>query len=49
MLGGRIEHIEKVQIEDSDFNHNLVIISKIAKTHKIYPRKAGMVTKNPLF
>ncbi|GCD09434.1 16S rRNA (guanine(527)-N(7))-methyltransferase RsmG [Clostridium tagluense] len=48
MLGGHIEHIEKVQIEDSDFNHNLVIIRKIAQTHKKYPRKAGMVTKNPL-
>ena len=48
MLGGKIEHIEKVQIEDSDLNHNLVIISKIAQTHKKYPRKAGMVTKNPL-
>lgn len=49
MLGGRIEHIEKVQIEDSDLNHNLVIISKISKTHRKYPRKAGMVTKEPLF
>ena len=48
MLGGKIEHIEKVQIEDSDLNHNLVIISKITQTHKKYPRKAGMVTKNPL-
>lgn len=48
MLGGRIEHIEKVEIEDSDLNHNLVIISKIAQTHKKYPRKAGMVTKSPL-
>jgi len=49
MLGGRIEHIEKVHIEGSDLNHNLVIISKIALTHKKYPRKAGMVTKDPLF
>lgn len=49
MLGGRIEHIEKVQIEDSDLNHNLVIISKISQTHRKYPRKAGMVTKEPLF
>jgi len=48
MLGGRIEHIEKVEIEDSDLNHNLVIISKISETHKKYPRKAGMVTKSPL-
>jgi len=49
MLGGRIEHIEKVQIEGSDLNHNLVIISKIAVTNKKYPRKAGIVTKDPLF
>jgi len=49
LLGGRIEHIEKVQIEDSDLNHNLVIISKIATTNKKYPRKAGMVAKSPLF
>ena len=48
MLGGRIEHIEKVQIEDSDLNHNLVIISKISETNKKYPRKAGLVTKSPL-
>jgi len=48
MLGGRIEHIEKVQIEDSDLNHNLVIIKKIAETHKKYPRKAGIVAKEPL-
>jgi len=48
MLGGQIEHIEKVQIEGSDLNHNLVIIKKISQTHKKYPRKAGMVTKDPL-
>ncbi|MEK6266065.1 MAG: 16S rRNA (guanine(527)-N(7))-methyltransferase RsmG, partial [Clostridium sp.] len=47
-LGGRIEHIEKVQIEDSDLKHNLIIISKIAGTHRQYPRKAGIVSKNPL-
>lgn len=48
-LGGRIEHIEKVEIEDSDLKHNLVIISKVAGTHKQYPRKAGIVSKDPLF
>ncbi|MCB2361509.1 16S rRNA (guanine(527)-N(7))-methyltransferase RsmG [Clostridium estertheticum] len=48
MLGGQIEHIEKVQIEGSDLNHNLVIIKKISQTHKKYPRKAGMVAKDPL-
>ncbi|MBU3101451.1 MULTISPECIES: 16S rRNA (guanine(527)-N(7))-methyltransferase RsmG [Clostridium] len=49
LLGGQIEHIEKVQIEGSDLNHNLVIIKKISQTHKKYPRKAGIVAKVPLF
>lgn len=49
LLGGKIEHIEKIQIEDSDLNHNLVIISKISSTNRKYPRKAGTVAKNPLF
>ena len=48
LLGGRIEHIEEVEIEGSDLKHNLVIISKVSKTHIKYPRKAGMVTKDPL-
>lgn len=48
MLGGQIEHIEKVHIEDSDLNHNLVIIKKVKQTHRDYPRKAGLVAKNPL-
>lgn len=48
ILGGEVERIEKVTIEGSDLNHNLVVIKKIKETPKKYPRKAGMVTKNPL-
>jgi len=48
-LGGKIEHIEKVQIEDSDLDHNLVIIRKVSATLKKYPRSAGIVKKDPLF
>lgn len=48
LLGGKIERIQPVQIEGSDLNHNLVVIKKIKATAKKYPRKAGMVTKNPL-
>ena len=48
MLGGKIEDIIKVEIENSDLNHNLVIIKKIKETHKAYPRKAGTAVKNPL-
>lgn len=48
ILGGKVERIEEVTIEGSDLNHNLVVIKKIKETPKKYPRKAGMVTKNPL-
>lgn len=48
LLGGKVERIEQVNIEGSDLKHNLVIIKKIKSTPNKYPRKAGMVTKNPL-
>ena len=48
ILGGKLEDIMEVEIEDSDLNHNLVIIKKIKNTPKQYPRKAGMANKKPL-
>lgn len=48
ILGGKIEDIIKVEIEDSNLNHNLVVIKKIKHTNKVYPRKAGVVSKKPL-
>lgn len=48
LLGGKIEDIIEIDIEDSDLNHNLVIIKKIKSTAKQYPRKAGIITKKPL-
>ncbi|QAT41556.1 16S rRNA (guanine(527)-N(7))-methyltransferase RsmG [Clostridium sp. JN-9] len=48
VLGGSLEKIIEVNIEDSDLKHNLVIIEKIKHTPKQYPRKAGMATKKPI-
>ncbi|MCY6958202.1 16S rRNA (guanine(527)-N(7))-methyltransferase RsmG [Clostridium sp. ZC22-4] len=48
ILGGKIEGIIEVDIEGSDLNHNLVIVKKVKNTPRKYPRKAGMITKNPL-
>lgn len=48
ILGGKIEDIIAVDIEGSDLNHNLLVIKKVKDTPNKYPRKAGMVTKNPL-
>lgn len=48
VLGGTIEKIIEVDIEGSDLKHNLLVVKKIKNTAKKYPRKAGMVTKNPI-
>lgn len=47
-LGGNIKEIIEVKIEDTDLEHNLVVISKNSNTSVIYPRKAGTANKNPL-
>jgi len=47
-LGGKIEEIIKVDIEDTDLKHNIVVIKKIKATSNLYPRKAGLINKNPL-
>lgn len=48
VLGGKVMDIIKVQIEDSDLEHNLVIIKKVSNTPKQYPRKPGTAQKKPL-
>jgi 16S rRNA (guanine527-N7)-methyltransferase len=48
ILGGKIEDVIQVSIEDSDLKHNLVIIKKIKSTPKTYPRQAGTASKSPL-
>lgn len=48
ILGGTIEEVIEVDIEGSDLKHNLLVVKKIKDTPKKYPRKAGMVTKDPI-
>lgn len=48
ILGGKIEDIISVDIEDTDLKHNLVVIKKVKETPKAYPRKAGTASKKPL-
>lgn len=47
-LGGVVEKVIEVEVEDTDLNHNLVIVKKIKETPKIYPRKAGTASKKPI-
>jgi len=37
-----------VDIEDTDLKHNIVVIKKVKATSNLYPRKAGLINKNPL-
>ena len=48
ILGGKVEKIEKFSLPNSDNNRTILIIKKLKKTGRQYPRKAGIPTKNPL-
>ena len=48
ILGGDIQGIIEINIEDTDLRHNIVEVKKIKKCSKLYPRKAGSINKNPL-
>ncbi len=47
-LGGELENIIEVNIEESDLKHNIVEIRKVSKCPKTYPRKAGTINKKPI-
>lgn len=48
LLGGKIKSVTKFQLPGTDINRSFVLIKKIETTNKIYPRKAGIPTKEPL-
>ena len=48
ILGGEIEKIEKFTLPNSDNNRTILIIKKVKKIDKQYPRNAGVPTKKPL-
>ena len=48
LLGGKLDHTVKFQLEGSDIERSLVIIKKHEKTAKKYPRKAAMPSREPL-
>lgn len=47
-LGGSIKKIEKFVLPKTEIKRSLVVIEKVRKTEKKYPRKAGVPTKEPL-
>lgn len=47
-LGGIIKEIKEIKLPYSDIVRKIVVIEKIKSTDKIYPRKAGKPSKDPL-
>ena len=47
-LGGKLQDVIKVDIEDTELKHNIVVVNKVKECPMSFPRKAGMVTKKPL-
>lgn len=48
ILGGKIEQIDTITLENTDIERKIVVIKKIKETPKKYPRKAGTPTKEPI-
>lgn len=48
ILGGVIEEVKPVKIEETDLNHNLVIVKSIKGCGKEYPRNMGNIKRKPL-
>lgn len=47
-LGGEIEKVIKIKLNNKEIERNLIIIKKIKQTNKQYPRKSGIPSKKPL-
>ena len=47
-LGGSIVDVIRFELTGADADRSLVVIEKIAKTAKKYPRKAGVPSKEPI-
>lgn len=48
VLGGKLEEVIELEIEDTDLKHNIVVVHKVKECPASYPRKAGLITKKPL-
>lgn len=47
-LGGEFVLKDEFELPDSDIKRNIIIVKKVKYTPKIYPRKAGLPSKEPL-
>ena len=48
ILGGKVEEVKSVSIPFTDLDHKIIIVKKIRKTPRIFPRKGGKSTAVPI-
>ena len=48
VLGGKLTTVKKIQLPNTDIERSFVFIEKKKDTPKIYPRKAGTASKEPI-
>jgi 16S rRNA (guanine527-N7)-methyltransferase len=48
LLGGETDHIHTFTLPQEDSERSIIIVNKVAKTPKKYPRKAGTPNKSPI-
>lgn len=49
LLGGQMRKVIPFQLEGTDISRSFVMIEKVKKTSRAYPRKSGIPSKKPLF
>lgn len=47
-LNAEIEIVESFELPGTDMKRNIVVVKKLGKTDKVFPRKAGTPSKKPL-
>lgn len=48
ILGGEVEDVFRANIPYTELSHKIIIVKKVRHTPMKFPRKAGIVTKNPI-
>jgi len=48
ILGGEVLDVFEAKIPHTDLSHKIIIVKKVRHTPMQFPRKAGIVTKNPI-
>ena len=48
LVGGKLNGVPEMMLPDSDISRSFVVIDKVKATPKAYPRKAGVIKKEPL-